>query len=355
MTHIKKDRNIIQYSSGLLLMLFLVLLFIGTSTETRAQKYCGAILKKAEKLYEDGNIETIPKMLSGCLKKGLTHEEKKQAYKLIINSYLYSDDLYSAKKTMLQFLKFDPEYETIEETDKAEFISLYNKFETLPTFSIGLYGGTNFSTINVINEYTLASENEYIYTSGGVGFQLGARFSKTVTPSIDINAEVGIFNQRYEFKETGFAFTETTLEESQFLLNIPISGSYKVEIQRFHPFVALGISGNYLLSASATPSRIYTDNSHSDVTGSDIDMQKQRKTITISAFGGIGLRYKIPNGYFFFTSRYVLGIMNQTEENQRYNNSELNYQYYYIDNDFNLNNFTFSIGYMYMFYKPRKK
>ncbi len=352
---IYKMQNMANNRLSVLAVLFIIILLVGFGVEGKAQNYCGAILKKAEKLYEDGNIETIPKMLSGCLNKGLTNEEKKRAYKLIINSYLYSEDLYSAEKTMLEFLKFEPEYETEEGTDKAEFISLYNKFETLPTFSIGLFGGTNFSTVTVINEYSLTSQSEYAYTSGGVGFQVGARFSKTIHKAIDINAEIALLNQKYEFSETGFGFTETNLKESQFLLNIPVSATYKFEIKQFHPFVALGVSGNYLLSASATPSRVYTDNSHQDVTGSDIDMLIHRKKFTLSTFAGLGLRYKIPNGYFFFTTRYVLGLMNQTEENERYNNPELNYQYYYIDNDFKMNNFTFSVGYMYMFYKPEKK
>ncbi len=184
---------------------------------------------------------------------------------------------------------------------------------------------------------------------------MGIRFSKTIYKTFEINAEVGIQNSRYQYKDSAFDFSVMTLTQRQLDLVLPIAVAYKYKINKFSPYASLGMSGSYMLSATATPQREYINNSHKDVTGSDIDLLDNRNRFNATAFLGLGLQYKIPNGYFFFDARYQFGLFNQVDRDNRYNNSELNYIYYYVDNDFKINTYAFSFGYMYLIYKPKPK
>ena len=73
---------------------------------------------------------------------------------------------------------------------------------------------------------------------------------------------------------------------------------------------------------------------------------------------GAGINYKVKKGNVFLDLRYNYGFQNIVKTEQRYQNdlnNDLLYRYYYLDDDFKLNNFAFTIGYAYNIYKPVKK
>lgn len=332
-----------------------LILFLISFGFAQAQYQCTQTLREAEKLYENGLIEEIPEMLSGCLNKGFTREEKIRAYKLIINAHLFNENLNQASHTMLEFLRFHPEYEPMEAADPAEFINLYDKFETLPSLALGITGGISITDVNVIKRYTVNSTSESQYEYQSPGFHFGLRFSKSVYQNLDINADLAFARYTYNYSETTLGFASISMQEQQNHLILPVSASYFYPIKKWHPYVSLGISANYLFGATGTPERTYTDNAHQSVSGTDIDFTEQRKEITASLFGELGVRYKVQRGYFFASARYYRGLVNQTNEDMRNDNPDLVYQYYYIDDDIRLNNFSFSVGYMYLLYKPQRK
>ena len=69
------------------------LLIIGHLTPAFSQSECVFSLQRAERLYQQGNIEEIPGLLINCIEKGFTRDERLTAYKLLIQSYLYDDQL----------------------------------------------------------------------------------------------------------------------------------------------------------------------------------------------------------------------------------------------------------------------
>ena len=91
------------------------------------QQDCVFKLQEAEKLYSQGLIEEIPQLLNPCIESGLSQEDKLQAYKLVILSYLFNDEQVDAEDAMLSFLKRYPEYE-ISPTDPTEFVYLFESF-----------------------------------------------------------------------------------------------------------------------------------------------------------------------------------------------------------------------------------
>jgi hypothetical protein len=336
-------------------MIVILVVLTGILNNMYAQSNCTNTLKEAELKYENGLIEEIPPMLESCMKRGFTKEEKIRSYKLIIKSYLFNQDLESASNVMLDFLKDYPEYIPERTTDGADFIKLYEKFETLPFISIGAYAGLNFSNISVIQSYSLNDEDDQSYEYGVPGFHVGLQFSRPLHKYIDVSLGVALERFTFEYDSEAFGFSKTSLIERQSRLSIPAIGTFVYQLGNWHPFINLGLSTSFLLNDQATPKRVYTDNSSDDITGTDIDLLPYRNKVDLSLISQIGVRYKVPEGYLFFKMGYQLGLLNQVNVDARYDNSELTYIYYYIDDDFRLNNLSFSFGYAYMFYKPKPK
>jgi len=349
--------NISQHIKRLINRRFVISVLIVTASviQLKAQSNCTNTLKEAEAKYENGVIEDIPTMLESCMNRGFTKEEKIRSYKLIIKSHLFNQDLKSAAAVMLDFLKDYPEYLPERASDGADFIKLHDKFETLPFISIGVLAGANISNVGVMQSYALNDDDIQSYESGSPGFQLGLQFSRPMHEYIDVNLGVMIERHSFEYTNESFGFSKLTLQERQTRLSFPVSGTFVYKLGKWHPFVSLGVSPSYLLSDQATPSRIYTDNSNDDITGTDVDMLPHRKRLDLSMLTELGVRYKVPEGYLFFKAGYQIGLLNQTNEATRYDNPELMYIYYYLDDDFRINNLSFSFGYTYMFYKPKPK
>ena len=85
------------------------------------QQDCIFKLQEAEKLYTQGLIEEIPQLLEPCIKRGLSKEDKLQAFKLVILSYLFDDNQQEAEREILNYIKQYPEYEITPATKISEF------------------------------------------------------------------------------------------------------------------------------------------------------------------------------------------------------------------------------------------
>jgi hypothetical protein len=125
---------------------------------------------------------------------------------------------------------------------------------------------------------------------------------------------------------------------------------------KFTPYVRGGISFGYLLNSSATFTRTepgilkpFTDPAFS--------ITDKRSNFQLMAVIGMGISYSLKRSNLFLDIRYNLGFLNQVNPDERYNTNNLDpyLKYYYVDNDFRMNNLCFSIGYNYKFYKPEKR
>ncbi|HBS88364.1 MAG: hypothetical protein A2W91_17395 [Bacteroidetes bacterium GWF2_38_335] len=338
-------------------LLIIAFLFIGFAGALHSQQNCAVILKEAEKMFDNGVIENVPALLDECLKNGFSKDEKIRAYRLIIISYLFDDKKDKAEEYMLKMLKLEPEYEINQSVDPSEFISLLDKYRTLPVYSLGVFGGVNYSAIRVTQIYGVnnVSNTAYEYNSSGMGYQFGIRVNRYIYKGFEASAEFGLAQSNYEYIDSLYDYAVVSFDEKQTRIDIPISFTWQLELKKIKPFVRVGFNNSLMLNAFGTSVRRYTDNSHRDITGSDIGLDEFRSKYNASVIGAIGAKYKIKRGHLFLELRYMYGLMNQVNENNRYSSPELIYKYYYIDDDFTLNNYMLSFGYMYSFYKPKKK
>ncbi|MFH2095725.1 MAG: outer membrane beta-barrel protein [Bacteroidota bacterium] len=322
-----------------------------------AQEDCSITLKQAENLYDAGNIEEIPGMLDMCLRSGLNKDERLRAYRLMILAYLFEDKKELAEDYMLKLLKQEPEYKVNESIEPAEFVYLFNSYRTLPVYSIGLITGINTTSIRVKGLYGVHDvvSSEYDYNSAGFGYQFGVKLNRYIASGLELNLELMLVQNNYEYVDTIFDFAFVSFDERQTRMDLPISATYEFGKNKIKPYIKAGATGSYMVSSYSTAVRTYTDNSHKDITGSDINLLEYRNNMNLSGLVGIGAKYKIRKGYFFLEARYNYGLFNQVNQDTRYTNPELIYKYFYIDNDFTLNNIFISVGYMYSIYKPKKK
>lgn len=339
------------------LLLFFFMLFIAHNIF--AQEECAFILEKAEKMFEEGIISEIPDMLKPCLEKGFTKEEKLTAYKLIILAYLFDDNKMEAEKNMKGFLKKYPEYEILP-TDPIEFVFLYESYNVYPLYKVGVFGGMNYTNVNLIEEFGTHNINDknVDYVASGGKLAGGLRISRYLMKDIDLDLEIMFAKNEYEYDDTLLTNYSLHNDEWRTIFMFPLSLNYTFsKVKYVDPFIRLGIAPGFILSSNANLKGTYLDNSHIPKSGADFSNIERRNNFELWTFFGAGVKYKIPRGYLILDLRYNIGMTEyvQVDEQQIDPTSELLWKYGYVDDKFKLNNFIFTIGYSYTFYKPVKK
>jgi hypothetical protein len=333
----------------------IVLVFSLFGFTAYAQSDCSKILQEARNLYDLGMIDQIPKMLAPCMQEGFTRSQKIEAYKLLILSYLFDDDQFDAEKTMTEFLKKYPEYE-IMPNDPVEFIHLFETYRTTSEFSIGITAGLNLTNPRIIEPYSMLNNAKAEFSNATLsGYQFGLGAGRYVTERMMVNLDLQLVQHRYSFtdKDTlGDRPDESyTFEENLKKISLPVTVIYEINDGKLLYFIRAGASINYLLSVSGLPSGI---NNKQPITGEITDMKTYRNTFYFNAIAGMGVHYKIPRGFISLDLRYNYGINNLVKSEKRFENTYLYSQFKYLDDDFSLHTFSFSIGYYFSFYNPKK-
>jgi len=327
------------------------------------QQDCIFKLQEAEKLYNQGLIEDIPGLLNPCIRTGLSKEDKLQAYKLLILSYLFDDDQESADKAMLDFLKFSPEYK-ISPTDSKEFIYLFNSYSNNALYSFGISGGLNFTNIFIREQWGNYDYNSTTdeYKAAGFGYQVRLNVNRYIADNLEFVFEIMLKQNKFENLATIPAFNNNDLNqqsytETQTRFEIPLSITYDFDYGKIKPYLRAGASIGYLSNSLSKIRRLYIDNStNTDLKSPDIQIKDKRNMLNYWGVIGGGIKYQIPRGYIVLDVRYNIGLLNQTKpDNRIVKDSESIWKYHYLDDNFLLNNGTVSLGYVYLLYKPKRK
>lgn len=332
--------------------LFIVVLFSGYAFIASSQD-CADNLTDAEKLFEQGFLEEVPEKLSSCMEDGFTKTQMENAYKLIINSYLYDDKNTDADKHMLQFLRIFPEYQ-VTTTDPQVFKHLYYTYNTEPLFSIGASFGVNRSSYRLIEKFTPGDATKESNFISSYGFGGGMIINKNIYESIDANLEV-LYNQ-FNVKEEDFIEIATTLSEYKITrIEIPISFSYDFTFRSFNPYLKAGAGLGFILNTNETLSRDYEGSNKANIPATDNPITESMEKINYWCLIGGGIKRSIPKGIIFLDLRYNIGLSNLISEDAILNNLDTETKYWKSLNKFSINNLSISVGYRYLFYNPRKK
>jgi hypothetical protein len=338
----------------------LIFLSLASWPMLKGQEECVFILERAERLYQQGQIQEIPGLLMACIEKGFTREERLDAYKLAIQSYLFVDELEEAESMVLEFLGKYPEYE-VTPADPAEFVYLVNSYKTFPAFSLGVTLGGVLSFPYSTEQFGTHSLSDASadYTASGPGFQFGASIIRYLGPQLDLNLEVNYQQKEYKYNLSPYEFEEIRFKETISSISLPLTVTYDFGTGKFRPFARLGMMTDLNLISSIDPKRDYTNGAFDQVSGDDIVTSDigSRDLFSFYPVVGAGLKYRVARiGYFMLDLRFQPGLNTLTKAENRYDyHNDQIWRYHNIDDKLRINQFTFSLGWIYPIYVSRKQ
>ncbi|MBA7579894.1 hypothetical protein ES708_21775 [subsurface metagenome] len=326
------------------------------------QEDCIFKLQEAEKLYTQGLIEDIPQLLEPCIKRGLSKEDKLQAFKLIILSYLFDDNQQEAEREILNYIKQYPEYE-ITPADQIEFVYLFESYNPVPVYSFGGSLGLNTSLISLLEPFDTENLDDYTgdYTPSGMGLQGGLFADRYLHKNWRFSVELFYSQNKFKYNDELNDFASITYIETHTAIQLPLTVTYSFQTEKkWNPYLRAGFGTSLLLDAKSTITRDYVETGSlqfTEIKGSDIDIKNNRESLHYWTILGGGVKYKIPHSYLFFDVRFNYGLNNCIKTQNRFdeNEQELIFKYFFSHDDFKLNNLSFSLGWAYTFYKPQKR
>ncbi|WP_040497063.1 outer membrane beta-barrel protein [Fulvivirga imtechensis] len=336
-----------------------VSLFTILSISAFGQNVCTQTLRQARSVYDEGRIHELPALLESCLKSGFTDDEKTEAYRLLILSYIYLDEPEKADQTMLALLNHNHEFQINPQADPAEFISLYGTFRTKPVFRAGLRAGGTYSLVNVINSYGVhnLSGATASYT-GNAAIEAAAIIEKDFTDRIIGQAEIVFSSNKFTYEnenfpdDDGLPYARVVAIETQSWLGLNILGQYNVfPDKRYQLHAIFGPSVRYLLADDA---KIETEfpKGGEQASGADEDLSPFRNSLNFGLSAGVGVKRKLGKQYFLMDVKYHYGFKNITKVH--YDNSRLSTYYGFGLNDMTVSSVSVSVGLLFQYFNPKK-
>ena len=335
------------------------------------------ILRSARSIYDQGRLHELPTLLEDALKiEGKFNDnEKVDAYKILILTYIYIEEPEKADETMIKLLQTN-QFFSLSPADPVEFKNLYRKFRTDPLFRVGVKGGVNQTYAQTLKNYYISAESagkgEY---TPGLGFQgalvfekdLKEKFKKFVlAPELAFVIQSFVYQNNTTYTvdfEQKNAQLNPTITHTRLQLNpivqyklVKMGENYDDKNKRLVPLVFAGPSVSYLLSSSFSGQTVL-ESKESSVTGT-VDNTDSYQALTLGIIAGGGARFKIGGIYLVGDVRFQYGLFNAVNTGNRNKktpaNEDLRYNYQYIDNDFKLSTVSANLGLVIPVFKPIK-
>ena len=343
---------------------------------------CTQLLEDAKEAYAAGMVELVPELLLPCIESGLSGAPKQEAYKLVITAYLFDYLPDQADNLMKDFTDEFPDYQA-DPSDPSEFVILLaahkermgvqpevkkeqvkteepvktkEKRQRTPRTAaaaqsgpgVGFILGTNLSFPQLIEPYSTADP---LMTDGSYSMAAGLHLGGTLTLRLSRSVETAfdLLYQRARFTYTAmpYSFTSYEYEEVENRFGIPVSFVFSLNPEsRSQAYLRLGIVVDYLLSASASAVRSYTAAGidQPDVVLEPMDVTSSRARMNLYGMGGAGMKFLMESGFFFVETRFQYGILKSNKDSKRYDNQDLTWLIYHVDNDFSLHHLSISAG-----------
>lgn len=331
--------------------LLALLLFLGFQRAKAQTDSCIVNLKNASTSYDGGEYDAAIRLLKSSLDKcNLDKQEKIEAYKLLILSYLKVDNLEEADKAAGQIMKIDPYYKPDKFKDDPRLSGLFEKYKPAPVFRMGISGGINTSYATAVNTYYITHPDETQgvgeYNSKS-GFQLG--LSAEYCLYRDLWMELGFGFRQSNYQHILNDVNGATIDYSEQLsyFDLPVSLKYYFLKGALKPYLEGGANLSFLSEAISTTKR--------DEEQDLIDRTAMRNDFMGGWFGGAGAVYSIKGLNIFAGARYIYYSEYVNKEGTRNDDPVNTFKYNYIDDDFRLDYLEINAGVSYnLSYKNQK-
>ena len=354
------------------ILIFLVLCLGIQSLTAQDMAYCSILLEDAREAYAAGMVELVPELLLECIQSNsLSGEAKKEAYKLVISSYLFDYMPAEADSLMDGFVRDFPEYRA-ENSDPQEFVFLLEAHlialgidpDLIPedtTAVVGDIGRSGYfsrrnitkgagefgNSLGFIVGATLSYPTSLVGYSVGdpatdesyfgllPGFVAGAGANLILSRKLELSFGLLYNLTRFSYSATHLSFTSYRYVEAQHKVMLPLSIIFKFnpENMKVCYYLRGGVVPSYLFYASGKGTRSY-ESSQDDVTVEQTDITTSRVKFNLDGLLGGGARIPLNNAFVFAEIRLTSRILQANLEEDRYQNSDLTWLLYHVDSDF---------------------
>jgi len=335
------------------LLLILIITFVGLAA-LQAQNTCTDQLKLAQRKFDDGLLDDIPQLLANCMKDGFTKEEKTNAYKLLIQTYLFSEKQEKADEVMMQFLKDFPSY-TIAVNDPKEFVNLHSTYRTKPIFKIELKLGATFCMPKIVEQYGTSDIKTVKPTyKAKAGFNVELNYINKLYKDFDYSIGASLTISNFDYKNNPTSYSAVSGTFTSWYVGLPIACRYNYKFKGINFFGKIGIEPVYLVKSSASLTR--KDNiitRQEPFTGTE-DLLSSQNKLDIRPLIAIGTSFKLWEGWLNIAAGYKFSTMVQANKDKRYANQTLSTKYFFVQDDILCNQTYISVSFIKPIYKPKK-
>lgn len=324
-------------------------LFIGLNLGLIAKSQnCSDIIQEAEILYEKGLFNNCIELLSKCdTSQDVTLQWQK--HRLLAMSYLLVNNQDKAEDAARSMLKLNPEYVPNALNDPVALVRLIKSIMIIPQLSVGasFSAGSNFSLPNIRKVYSLREQEKTYRGKAGLQFGLNINYQFNQKMALDFGL-LGLI-KRYALD---YSFDDWNLKMNEQLnyFNVPVVFKFMPSSKtNISPFVGVGLYGSVLLTSTYDFSSEYIPN------GNENKLQRipsvdSRERLDYGPILVAGLLLKKRKGAFFIQTSYSQSMVNVGKGNNRYDfGNELLTSYYYLEDDFRLQNIALTVGYLFYF------
>jgi hypothetical protein len=330
--------------------LLIGVLFLAWLLNINAQMNCSEQLIQAQRRFDEGLLDDIPRLLESCLVSGFTKEERLNAQKLLVLTYLFRDDAQNADDEMLRFLKSFPEY-SLTPSDPKEFVNLYNTYRTDPILRIEPFLGLNYSLPAVFEHFGVGdlSQNVPEYSSG-FGVSAGANYTDRLNEKLDWSFGLAVHYSGVDYFYQVFDYTFINGRYSEIYAGLPASVRYY--FGKRNTFIKAGIETSFLVSSKNNLSRGF-NTGEDDIIGT-LDLTGYHKRIDIKPFLGVGFSPKFGNVKLLVDAGLRMGTVVPVKKDLRYSNEVAFEKFFFVEDKWIFNHLYLNISYVFSVYKPVK-
>ena len=341
-------------------------------------------LSAAERDYEEGRLANIPARLEGGFlldskEGGYSKEERIRALKLITKVYIFIDDEPKAEENLIKLLKADKEHKLDRRVDPAELYFLYEQFRTKPIFRLALRTGMNKSYPQIMETFNTANSLTINKIYNGVGDPpgtattagtLGTGFwgelvgERHLRWGVEVGTGIGLRNSSYDVDNFvgesagGDPTLISFVSNQQLNFRVPVFARYNLRyFEEFGPipYFTIGASYDRLLDARYVEATRRGGTSVTLSSNTDLIATDQVNRNNLSGYLALGTKLRVKTHFLTLEFRYDRSFYNYINEDNRWNgNQAIAYDLAFVEDDLSLDMLSFSIGYTYSIYSPKK-
>lgn len=331
-----------------------------------AQWTCESLINDAEQAYEGGLYDSVITNVERGLKEcHFSKQDKQRALELLLKTQIDKENPEEKDKVVVRLLKVNPNYKLINPQSGTSFNLAVQRYSAKPLLSFGLGGGFNFPLTHIQTVYTILEGADYSRNySPKISFQGSLHLEAELLKYLSVSFEPGISEVAYSRKIVGennwnllFTETQTNTDWMGFIkLNYPLN-EFKVSAEMGYCYTSIRRSTADVDLRYEAFNSITQQNDPYQISANKIDlMQDSLRTRGMNSIVfGLGGSYRINNFILFMDAKYFYSKNNLVERSNRFRSKLLSFDYYYIDNDFDMNRVQFQVGVSYVFLYNIKK